>query len=342
MNLAFGKNQVFSVITRYWEINLLFALNRGGVFKFLSEKGNEKQDVATIARKCGLDAKAVESALNAGAALGYLRVDDDKFSVAGAFDDVFTTEPGGILNWISVMERWQYPWTQLSNWLETGNPIEMRDTRINSDPAYVREFILGMHEYASGNAPGCGAAVAAAVDNQERPFRILDIGAGAGTYSFALLDALPNSTAVMLDTKAVTDLSLELATDLGIFDRIEYLNHDYKQFAEALGDDSFDLILFSHVLHQETPEDVRNMLRQANCHLKENGSALIHTYAINSDRVGPGFVNLHNISAQILWEGGRSYSKEEFQDHLASIGFGEVKTLIEDKDGRCLLMAGKI
>lgn len=339
MNLAFGKKQIFSVVTRYWEINLLFALNRSGVFRYLTENGNTKQDAQAIARACGLDLAAAENALNAGAALGYLHADDDGFSISGAFDEVLTADEGGVLDWISVMERWQAPWTQLGTWLETGAPIESRDTRINSDPDYVREFILGMHEYASGNAQGCAAAVAEMIGDTSRPCRILDIGAGAGTYSFALLEALPNATSVMLDTEPVTDLSAEMATRKGLTDRVGFLNHDYRKFADALAEQTFDLILFSHVLHQETPEDVLSMLRQAREHLADGGIVLIHTYAINDNRVGPGFVNLHNISAQLLWEGGRSYSKKEFLEFLETVGLADVTTLIAEKDGRHLLAA---
>lgn len=333
-----GKQHVISLITKYWEINLIFALVRSGVFTAMDGDGVTLDD---LHKSLAIAKKPLKSSINAAVALGYLQKEGDSYSLATNFSNVFTTQKGGILNWIKVMERWQDSWVQLNKWMLNGNIIEPREARIQSDEEYVGEFIQGMHEFAQNNSSKVAHEVSEYFTNQNNTATFLDIGSGIGTYSFSLLENIPNTTATLIDTEKVLELAKSESESRGLAARINFIANDYTQFGEVIEAGVYDFVIFSHVLHQEEGSIVVKMLKQAHDSLKYNGFVVIHGYVIDESGIGPGFVNLHNISAQILWEGGQSYSEVGFSQLLEQARFTHYKTLSRDRDGRTLIVAEK-
>jgi len=80
-----------------------------------------------------------------------------------------------------------------------------------------------------------------------------------------------------------------------------------------------DVVLFSNVLHQESPELVVDMLRRGRAALAPHGRGIIHDYFLDESRTSPVFSTLQNVSLSLMWS-GRSYTVEEMRALAESAG----------------------
>ena len=111
--------------------------------------------------------------------------------------------------------------------------------------------------------------------------RVVDLGAGQGTYLEAFLRAFPGARGIWIDAnEAMRDLARERLTEVG--DRVAYVLADVERLGE-LELEPADVIVTSRVLHHFSPESLQRVYRAA-CELLVPGGFLF-----NLDHVGaPG------------------------------------------------------
>ena len=153
------------------------------------------------------------------------------------------------------MDRWKRPWAQLAEAVRQGAAVDNQAKWLGEDPQFMRDFILGMHQFAARSGPQFAEAL------KDLPVRrLIDVGGGAGTYSIALCAARPEARAEILDLAPVVDITRETARAAGLADRVTARVADYRH--DEFGADA-DALLFSNVLHQESAEVCRSMLARA-------------------------------------------------------------------------------
>jgi O-methyltransferase domain/Dimerisation domain len=296
MDLAFGR--LTQLAFGYWNAQPLYVLAEFRVFDALAGGPRPADELAT---ELGADPRALEGLLNAGVALGLLRKADDAYANSDQAKRFLTTaSPESLIHWVRVMGRWTEPWARLGDAIRTGKPVESQALRLGEDPAYVEDFILGMHEYARRTS----ADLARAIDLSGGA-RLIDVGGGAGTYAIALAQANPALRVTLLDLKPVLPFARRIIAEHGLDGRIDVGSVDYQRDGFGSGADA---ILFSNVLHQESPEVCRSMLKRGIAALVPGGRVLVHGHFLDENKTGPLFSTLHNLSAYALWDGGRSYS----------------------------------
>lgn len=300
----------------YWHAQTLFALTQAGVFDRLHDGAG---DARALAQACGLDADAGTALLDAGVALGLLRKSDD-----GRYDNtemaralLVSGQPGSLANWVRVMGRWVRPWTTLGEAIRSGRSVDLQSPKIVQDPAYLEEFILGMHEYAARSSD----AVAAAMDLGTAQ-RLVDVGGGGGSYSIALCRRHPQLESVVLDLEPVLAITRRIVESAGLAQQVHTQRCDYR--GSAFGD-GVDAVLLSNVLHQEARDVGLDMLQRALVALKPGGRVVVHGHFLDEKRTAPVFATLHNLSARTLWEGGHSYTAAEMCTLVGEAGFGDVR-----------------
>lgn len=314
MDLQFSKLTQLSF--GYWHAQPLFALTELKVFEHLAEVPADTPGptASALCIALGIHADAGVALLHAGVALGLLKMRDGRLSNSElASRYLVARSPEGLTHWIKVMGRWSEPWTRLTEAVTRGQPVEPQSLRLGQDPAYLRDFILGMHEYARRSS-----AEVVAHFGLEECQTLIDVGGGAGTFSVAACERVPNLQVTLLDLPPVLEIAKELVNERGLKDRISLQSHDYR--LNPFGSHC-DALLFSQVLHQESPAVVLDMLHRARLALRPGGKVLIHGHFLDEDRSSPLFVTLHNLSARVLWEGGGSYTGQELVDLLSQAGF---------------------
>lgn len=310
----------------YWEAQTLFSLVEFRIPELLEVRS---MTAAEVSGELDLPRETVGRLLNASVALKLLDCDGGRYSNSALAQRFLT--PGTketLLSWVRVMGRWAAPWTRLSDAIRTGSPVESQDARLGADPHYMRDFILGMHEFARRSS----SLLARFVDPHARA--LIDVGGGAGTYSIALCQEMPQLNADVLDLAPVLAITRHVAEAEGVGDRIKTRIADYR--LDPFGKNA-DIVLMSNVLHQETAEISRSMLQRAHDALRAGGQVVVQGYFLNADKVSPTFVTLHNLSALALWDGGSSRTVAEMIQMLRDAGFSGVEPAALGSSGLSLI-----
>lgn len=301
----------------YWHAQTLFALTRADVFDLLADG---ERPAGEIAERCGFDGDAGVALLNAGVALGLLRKSEAETygnsELAGTL--LVSDQPGSLANWVRVMGRWYEPWGTVDEAIRAGEAVDPQSPKLAGDPAYLEEFILGMHEYAARTSDDVAAAI-----ELDGPRRLIDVGGGGGTYSIALCRRYPELHSVVLDLDSVLAITRRIVDSAGLSERVATDTADYR--SSAFGEDA-DAVLLSNVLHQESEAVGADILRRAREALKPSGKVIVHGHFLDEGRTSPVFTTLHNLSARTIWEGGHSYTTSEMVALVEAAGFAEVES----------------
>ncbi len=144
---------------------------------------------------------------------------------------------------------------------------------------------------------------------------LLDVGAGSGLYSIALLQANPGLQVIALDRPEVLKVVEEFAGAAGVRDRLQLLPGD--MFEAALP--TVDAVLLSNVLHDWDIPDCRLLIKRCALALKPNGRLLVHDAFLADALDGPLGTALYSIALFTLTE-GRAYSRAEMAEWLTEVG----------------------
>jgi hypothetical protein len=155
---------------------------------------------------------------------------------------------------------------------------------------------------------------------------MLDVGGGPGTYSILLSQRFPQLHAEVFDLPPVLDITRELIEQYDIGDRVTTRPGNY--LTDELGT-GYDVVLLSNMLHQESPETCRALLRKAHAALAENGLLVVQLAFLNAEKDAPVWGVLQSLQLAVLYPHGRAYSFEEILAMLPGAGFydGRVKKM---------------
>ena len=145
---------------------------------------------------------------------------------------------------------------------------------------------------------------------------LLDVGAGSGLYSIALLQANPGLQVVALDRPEVLKVVEELGRAAGVRDRLHLLPGD--MFEASLP--TVDGVLLSNVLHDWDIPECRLLVHRCASALKPDGRFFIHDAFLADDLSGPLGTALYSVALFTLTE-GRAYSRAEIAELLSEVGF---------------------
>lgn len=145
---------------------------------------------------------------------------------------------------------------------------------------------------------------------------LLDVGAGSGLYSLALLQANPGLRVVALDRPEVLKVVEEFAAAGGVLDRLTLLPGDMFEVAWP----RVDAVLFSNILHDWDVPECKSLIRRCASALRPNGRVLVHDAFLDDDLGGSLAVALYSIALFTLTE-GRAYSRGEVAAWLEEAGF---------------------
>lgn len=212
------------------------------------------------------------------------------------------------------------PWGRLVDLVRTGRPPLVPETILGTDKAKTRAFVLAMHERARGSGLGSILPHLAGFSGRRR---LLDVGGGPGTYSMALVEQTPGLTSTVLDLPGVLEVTRELLEQHGFTDRIRCLPGDYLATPFGTG---YDAVLLSGMMHRETRDNCRLLLRKAFDALEPEGMAVVSDVFFDDDQKnGPPFALSFAINMMLTSEEGSAHAKTEMARWLADAGFVRVE-----------------
>jgi len=314
----------------YQSAIVLLTACKTGVFAAI---GRSARSVEPLARELGLNERALETALLALAADGFLlREGPDGFRVAPQYAPYLL--PDSPETQVSMMNH-QYAclqrWAQLESVLRTGEPAPREETGAVAERA-MRDFICGMANISRDSS----AEVAQKIDLS--PYRrMLDVGGGPGTSSIVFAQRYPDLRCVVFDLEGPIGIAREEIDKAGLADRVEARVGDY--FQDDFGE-GFDLVYVSNIIHSLAPQDTAMIVGKSRTALDPGGTIILKDFFLEDDRITPSFGAFFSVNMLVGTDGGKSYTLTETQEILAAAGFGDFQT-VEVATASRLLIARK-
>jgi len=248
---------------------IITVAGRTGILRLLADRPVTSE---TAAAELGLDPLATGKVLRALTAVGIADAAGDHYRAARHLASNFLPGDHDVVPFLehshSMYESWGAtlePWLRGEEW-----PIAKRT------PEETARFGAAMRAMGAQMA----RRVAASLD-LEGTSRMLDVGGGWGHFAKALCLRNPRLSAVVLDTPAVVERAAIELEGSGFDDRIRFVGGDYIETAFGSG---FDLVLLANILHQETADRARELVRRAAEALAPGGRVVVVDFAIDDEQ----------------------------------------------------------
>jgi len=304
--------RLVEMASAFYDSSVLFAASDLGLFAKLAEL--KEADAQTMAKSCGLDTRGSRLLLDACVALELLIKERDRYRnspEAAAF--LVPGSPADLSGAIRYNRDVYGAWGKLKELVKTGKPVERPELHLGEDPERTRTFVLAMH----GRAMGIGQAVVPLLDLSGRE-DLLDVGGGPGTYSILIARAFHQVKCTVLDLPEVVRIAEEIISQAGVGDRVRTLAGDYHTLPFPADQDA---VIFFGVLHQEDPEEIRDLLRRAHHALLPGGSIAVLDMMTDASHTRPKFSALFALNMALTTPHGWVFSENELKAWLGEAGF---------------------
>jgi cyclopropane fatty-acyl-phospholipid synthase-like methyltransferase len=226
-------------------------------------------------------------------------------------------------------------------WKTWSNLTQVVKTGISAHPEEINErgeewlfpFINAMHDRAKKQAP----QQLANIDLSEIK-SILDIGGGSGAYSMEFVTKKPEVETTVFDLPNVVPITKKFLDKEGFSDQIKTCAGDYTTDELPKG---FDLVFLSAIIHSNSLEINRDLIKKCFNSLNKNGKIVIQDWIMNDDRTQPVSGAIFAINMLVGTEAGDCFTEQEVIEMLNTSGFKNVSR-IEFETGLSQMIAQKI
>ncbi len=306
--------KVMQVASGYWQSCVLHAANRLDIFNLLDGKS---KDLDTLQRETDSDKRCLGALLSALVSMDFLNRDGEVFS-NNQFGQTFLTNSskfyqGGI---VYMFENWYEAWGGLYDTVKTGTPSALMHQEYSDKE--TRDYMMGMHNRALSQAD----VLTGMIDLSGKK-KLMDVGCGPSTFSVKFCERYTGLNAVAMDRAQNLEIAKEIVAQFGMQERVELRPGDYN--SDSLGHAN-DAMLLSSMTNQESPENIKKLLRKCYDSMNKDGVIMIQEQLLSADKRGPQLAALIGVNQIINTVGGSSYSTKEMENIMSSVGFVDIKS----------------
>lgn len=326
--IAQMQNHLQRIANGFRSAILLLTANQLNLFTELSGKWESAEQVA---RRLHLDPRATGIFLNALTALGFLEKRDGAYSNAEISDTLLVAGKayyqGDILK--HNLNLWQR-WSKIEVVLRTGLPA--RESMKRRSDAELRSFILGMANLAKSVADLLWEKA-----ELKDPRRLLDLGGGPGTYSFAACRRYPGLSAVVYDLPEVEAIFHEQCAFHRFDDRVRFHAGDFLMDEIPRG---FDVVLLSSIIHSLGEAENQQLFSKIAGSITPGGTIIVKDFYISEDGTQPLHAALFAVNMLVGTQAGTCYTRSTVETWLQGSEFRSVRFLeLNEQSG--LILAEK-
>jgi SAM-dependent methyltransferase len=294
---------------------MMVAAAEARIFDYL---GEQQISAAEIAQKAGLDARATRLVLDGLVGLGILAKEDDLYRntpTSLRHLRVDTERSYAVRLWISGTRQWE----QLPEILRTGKLPEVGGEveawRRNDTENHA--FIRTMYDIGWLAAQ----SVAEAVD-LSAVSHVVDLGGGPAQYTIAMLERSPTLRATVVDLPLTLMVARDSLKRRGLADRVTLAASDLFDVEENIpvAPESAELVLMSHMVHMDGPEQNSALIRKAARLLTPGGRIIIHDMFLEEDRAHPQLSSLCAVHMLAMTQRGEIYPASVISGWMADVG----------------------
>lgn len=269
-----------------------------------------------ISGKLDTDNRATDRLLNALCGMGILKKVKGKFYNAELSSKYLvegkTEFMGNLYHTNHLWNTWNY----LTDSVKKGSSFK-GDQNKEEKTEWVDAFIGAMH-YRGVNQ---GRILSMMIDFTTIK-KMLDVGGGSAAFSIEFVKNNPSIAAVVLDLPHVIPLTKKYVAEAGLLDNFNFIEGDYltKDF-----ESSYDLILLSAIVHINSYEQNKMLIKKCADSLNENGMVIISDFIMNEDRTQPSQGALFSINMLVGTVSGDTYTEKEMREWFEYAGISKIE-----------------
>ena len=277
--------------------------------------------VEVVARALAIPHRSARILMDAMASLDLLAKEGGSYETTDLSSELLVEGmPDYMGDFFVAVDRMFYkPFVQFEQALREGRPVWSSDAEGRHQPVSREEaalFTRAMHGLGKLTAQAFGRSH----DLSERT-HLLDIGGGSGVMSIGVVQRNPLLEATVLDRPAVCEVAKGYISQAGLLDKINTLKGDIFTGEYP---PTFDVHLYSNVLHNFKEDDCLALLAKSYRTLPSNGEVIIIDYLLGENEISPEFAVVFNLFALVAMDGGETRTFEHYKRWLESVGFRRV------------------
>jgi precorrin-6B methylase 2 len=286
-----------------------------------------------LADELDADPRAMAVLLDALAALHFLNKKGEEYSVPKDVARLMAEQSAdNVLPMVRHLANCLRRWVELPKVVKTGKCADAGSS-IRGANADREDFIGAMNLISRPVADGLIDKI------QSIEFRhILDVGGGSGTWTIALLRAVPDARATLFDQPAVIPMAEKRFAEAGLADRVTLVGGDF--YTDKLPEGA-DLAWLGAICHQNSRRQNRDLFAKVHKALADDGFIVIRDMVMDSSHTSPVAGALFAVNMLVGTEGGGTYSFDEYSEDLCAAGFSEVTLIHREQTMSSLIRAKK-
>ncbi len=284
--------------------------------KIFTVIGTHMMTSEEVSKIISADTRAIDRLMNALCAMGLLKKVKGKFYNTGLSSKyLIEGKPEFMGNLYHTNHLWK-TWTHLTDSVIKGSSFIGDQNKIEKDE-WVEAFISAMH-YRGVNQ---GKILSMMIDISNVK-KVLDIGGGSAAFSMELVKKNPSINAVVLDLPHVIPITKRYVSQEGLLDKFNFIEGDYliKDF-----EGNYDLILLSAIVHINSYEQNKLLIKKCSESLNKNGMIIINDFIINKDRTQPYHGAFFSLNMLVGTASGDTYTEEEMKEWYTSAGITNIE-----------------
>ncbi|MEU7615271.1 methyltransferase [Micromonospora rifamycinica] len=309
-------DRIMHLANGYWATGILGAAAGHALFTHLEAGAGTAGELAV---RADISERGAQTLLDGLVGLGLVELHDGRYrNTAESSTYLVEGRPTSLSEFAKLKMTHMGGLADLSEVVRAGGPIRNATVEVADNPHWEKVVTA----IAAQSTP-VTAIVADLLGLAEAgEISILDLGGGSGIFSAAWLGLNPAARSTQLDWAPINAIARRLVAERGVADRFTCVDGDFHHTEVATA--AYDVVVYSHVAHQEGPDDNTALFAKVRAALKPGGTLVICDYVVDDDRSGPSFALIFAAEMLLKSKHGGTWRRSDYRDWLVKAGFEDV------------------
>ena len=287
------------LVNSYKVTSIIIAAKEIGLFNILT---NNKISVEEIAKRLKLERDRIEPILNMLAFYNLIQKEDSTYFLNTYNDVLNLNSEFNQLGYIDFAE------TIIKRYQKLDNSIKNENVSKNNFDDLTQE---GAESFAKGMEANALPQAKYLINTYKfTKHRILDIGAGAGTYLINVAKNDNTVTGKMIDLPVMSKLQNERIKKNNLGNRLFSESCDYNL---SFPTEKYDDVFLFAVVHQEHEKNLKKLIDNIYNILNPNGRLFLTSFFLNENKISPKFAVQFAVEMIASSNDGKVYTFNEIE-----------------------------
>jgi len=312
--------KISQIIHSAWSLRALIGAVELNLFKPLQDG---PADVASVAGELDLDRRATEMLLDAMTGLELLEKKNGQYSLTED-SRLYLLDSSDLYlgKYVQMAEQIDVMWKGLAETVRTGKP----QVAVNKEEK-AAEFFPALTEaiFPLGYSTAQKVSDYLKVSQLPHGAKILDLAAGAATWSIPMAQDNASVSVDALDFPPILEVTKKFVQKYGMAERYGYIVGNWRNVPWQK--DIYDIVILGHILHSEGAELSKQLLKRCFEAMKPGGHVVVAEFITNNERSSPAQAMVFGVNMLMHTEIGCVFSEDELTKMLAQAGFEKAELM---------------